>query len=574
MSTNERPMPQHPTNEGHVELGNASTDLLAAITELKAMVQTQKFELEELRIKATAPTDVKSKGAESEAKDLLRKIRFDGSHFSSFKVKFLNVCRLRHVTEILERTEAPPHPDAAEVEAFAYDDRVNIAKLYLQAVLTDEVFDLVRDDDHPAEMWKSLVSHYETKEWSNKIYTQRRLYRLEYDAGLPMMKHISKIKAMVRELTEMGKTFTEQDTVDLIFTSLPDAGPDNWNSIINNLRPSPNHEVKLKTVVSTLLDEEEKRRERTRHRRNDTRRDFRRQDGRRHQRREEQHRDQLDRDRKRPHVDDPSDPNKVEVNAVDTKSAKYHGRGPEGDGLKYCFICKTRGNHVGQDHDDYDPNYRKKSGRQVTKISIKKPRTRRDTDSDTETDINVNAVATTTDTKQPLLKDSHWTLDNGATGHVTGSRSAITSWHGATNLVLPDGPRIAAKMGSAKIRLTKDGPRRRSSFMMSRTTPASTRTCCRTHAFSRAATTCTAKTPSKPSMSTTQLVMSSDSRCPTTCTYLMAPWHVGQQQPLTQWPARPGCAPPLKRHVRQRRPSAQRRRRDRRTISSGSGTAS
>jgi len=267
-----------------------------------------------------------------------------------------------------------------------------------------------------------------------------------------MMKHISKIKAMVRELTEMGKTFTEQDTVDLIFTSLPDAGPDNWNSIINNLRPSPNHEVKLKTVVSTLLNEEEKRRKLSRHRR-----DFRRQDGRRHQRREEQHRDQLDRDRKRPHVDDPSDPNKVEVSAVDTKSAKYHGRGPEGDGLKYCFICKTRGNHVGQDHDDYDPNYRKKSGRQVTKISIKKPRTRRDTDSDTETDINVNAVATTTDTKQPLLKDSHWTLDNGATGHVTGSRSAITSWHGATDLVLPDGSRIAAKMGSAKIRLTEDG---------------------------------------------------------------------------------------------------------------------
>jgi len=237
------------------------------------MVQAQQVELDRLRVTAAAPTDNKNKGVESEAKDLLRKIRFDGSHFSAFKIKFLNVCRLRHVADILEGKECPPDDDAPDMAIFAYEDRVNIAKLYLQTVLTDEVFDMVRDDEQPAEMWKTLVAHYETKEWSNKIYAQRRLYRTEYEAGMPMIKHISKIKEMVRQLTEMGKSFSEQDVVDLIFTSLHDTGPDNWSSIINNLRPSPDSEIKLKTVVSTLLNEEEKRRERTRHRRDADRRD-------------------------------------------------------------------------------------------------------------------------------------------------------------------------------------------------------------------------------------------------------------------------------------------------------------
>jgi hypothetical protein len=173
MSTKEPSALDELMNEDLLDERAPGPGLQEELAGLKAMVQAQQVELDRLRVTAAAPTDNKNKGVESEAKDLLRKIRFDGSHFSAFKIKFLNVCRLRHVADILEGNECPPDDDAPDMAIFAYEDRVNIAKLYLQTVLTDEVFDMVRDDEQPAEMWKTLAAHYETKEWSNKIYAQR-----------------------------------------------------------------------------------------------------------------------------------------------------------------------------------------------------------------------------------------------------------------------------------------------------------------------------------------------------------------------------------------------------------------
>ncbi|KAH9107495.1 hypothetical protein AeMF1_017174 [Aphanomyces euteiches] len=98
-------------------------------------------------------------------------------------------------------------------------------------------------------MWKTLIANYETKEWSNTIYVLRRLCQLRYEPRTDMLKHITKVRSTIRELNDMGKTITEQETVEWILITLPDSGPDNFNAFINHLKPTPQQEVKLKTLI-------------------------------------------------------------------------------------------------------------------------------------------------------------------------------------------------------------------------------------------------------------------------------------------------------------------------------------
>ena len=84
-----------------------------------------------------------------------------------------------------------------------------------------------------------------------------------------MLKHINKVRSIIRNLNDMGKRITEQETVEWLLISLPDSGPNDFNSYINHLKPTPNTEVSLKTLTSALLNEEEKRMERKRKRYSD-----------------------------------------------------------------------------------------------------------------------------------------------------------------------------------------------------------------------------------------------------------------------------------------------------------------
>ncbi|KAH9105403.1 hypothetical protein AeMF1_018764, partial [Aphanomyces euteiches] len=223
------------------------------------MIEAQYEEIKLLRNQSLeANKNQPPRSTESEAKDLLRKVKFNGKHFSSFKIKFQNICQLRHIWEIVQGTESLPI-NASESQTLEFQDKANLAKSYLQTSLSnevfDEVFEMIREDETPAEMWKTLIANYETKRMV-KHY-------------LHMLKHITKVRSTIRELNDMGKTITEQETVEWILITLPDSGSDNFNAFINHLKPTPQQEVKLKTLISALLNEEEKRGERARMRRTD-----------------------------------------------------------------------------------------------------------------------------------------------------------------------------------------------------------------------------------------------------------------------------------------------------------------
>ncbi|RHY02199.1 hypothetical protein DYB36_008604 [Aphanomyces astaci] len=139
-----------------------NADAMAELKQLKLMVLAQKQEIDDLQPTESAkPNGLRA--VKTEAKDVLRKVKFNGKHFSAFKVKFQNVCQLRHIWDIIDGSYVLPD-DAAEVEAFEYEDKANLDKSYLQTSLSNEVFDMIREDSTPAEMWRTLVSSYETKD--------------------------------------------------------------------------------------------------------------------------------------------------------------------------------------------------------------------------------------------------------------------------------------------------------------------------------------------------------------------------------------------------------------------------
>ncbi|RLO01668.1 hypothetical protein DYB28_015330, partial [Aphanomyces astaci] len=425
-----------------------NADAMAELKQLKLMLLAQKQEIDDLRAQPTESAKPNgSRAVESEAKDLLRKVKFNGKHFSAFKVKFQNVCQLRHIWDIIDGSYVLPD-DAAEVEAFEYEDKTNLAKSYLQTSLSNEVFDMIREDSTPAEMWRTLVSNYETKEWSNTIYVLRRLCSLRYDPKTDMLKHITRVRATIRELVDMGKAMTESEVVEWLLISLPDSGPDNYNSFINHLKPTPGHAVKLKALTSALLNEEEKRRERKR--------------GNRHDERHDRPRD-AERQRKRTYEAKGIEDMTLEINALQTRLTELSDkRRKTDDGLLWCYICKKKGDHEAKGHPGYDPNYVNKragGGRQsqrATHGGKSRPRPTSDgSDSDSDAaQYHVNAV-TVDDTRRVM--ENHWTLDNCATGHVTGNHHFMHSWKGTSSLILPNQAVVKGRRGTAKIHLLRNG---------------------------------------------------------------------------------------------------------------------
>ncbi|KAH9095102.1 hypothetical protein LEN26_017922, partial [Aphanomyces euteiches] len=184
-----------------------------------------------------------------------------------------------------------------------------------------------------------------------------------------------------------------------------------------------------------LLNEEEKRGERARMRRTDRQKTM---------------------DFKRHKTDAPTNATN-EINAIQARTQPKRSTSLDD---KWCFICRKRGNHVAQDHPDFDPNHGKSAQRprqppQTTRSKRRKESSElSDSPSDDEATYNINCI---TGIDKPSTKETHWTLDNCATGHVTGQVGVISTWHGSANLILPNQTKILGQVGQVKLRLRKNG---------------------------------------------------------------------------------------------------------------------
>ncbi|RHY14955.1 hypothetical protein DYB36_002605 [Aphanomyces astaci] len=284
--------PSLSTREEPLFLSTATNCIPAAdpFTAIKRLIAVEQLEIDELRSKASDAKPPPSRSSESEAKDLLKKVKFIGKHF-----KFKNMCQLRHIWGIITDEKTLPSYDAPKVETFHYEDRVNVTKSYLQTCPSNEVFELIR-------------------------------------SGASRNSSANKKQSF------------------LILISLPDVGPDNYNTFMNHLKPIPDHKVTLTTLISAPLNEEEKRKERGHYRR--------------HARDDYQNRGNpfCSKDLGHPSHSKrgygEKDPSALEVNVLHTRTKPQPPRSTIVE--KWFFICRKRGDLVAQDHPNFDPDHRSK----------------------------------------------------------------------------------------------------------------------------------------------------------------------------------------------------------------------
>ncbi|RHY79828.1 hypothetical protein DYB26_005045, partial [Aphanomyces astaci] len=152
----------------------------------------------------------------------------------------------------------------------------------------------------------------------------------------------------------------------------------------------------------------------------------------------------------------------LEINALQTRLTELSDkRRKTGDGLLWCYICKKKGDHEAKGHPGYDPNYVNKragGGKQSQRGTHGgKPRLRPTSDGSSYSDAaqyHVNSV-TVGDTKRVM--ENYWTLDNCATGHVTGNHHFMHSWKGTSGLILPNQAVVKGRRGTAKIHILRKG---------------------------------------------------------------------------------------------------------------------
>ena len=121
------------------------------------MLEAQQREIEALRNRSHESTrSQQAKSTESEAKDLLHKVKFSGKYLSAFKVKFQNICQLRHIWDVIQGTEVLSE-FPAQNQQVEHQDKINLAKSYLQTSLSNEVFDMIQEDPSPSDMWNTLL---------------------------------------------------------------------------------------------------------------------------------------------------------------------------------------------------------------------------------------------------------------------------------------------------------------------------------------------------------------------------------------------------------------------------------
>ncbi|RHY52496.1 hypothetical protein DYB38_011721, partial [Aphanomyces astaci] len=140
------------------------------------------------------------RAVESESKDLLQKVKLNRKHFSAFIVY-----QLCNIWDIIDGSYVLPD-EAAEVESVEYEEKPNQAK-----------------SQHPSGNVEYAGVDYETKKWSNTIDVRFRFCSLRYDLKTDMLKHITRVRATIRELIGMSKAMSESEVVEWLLIALPDS---------------------------------------------------------------------------------------------------------------------------------------------------------------------------------------------------------------------------------------------------------------------------------------------------------------------------------------------------------------
>lgn len=192
--------------------------------------------------------------------------KFDGNNFHLWKFKMQLVLEEKELWDIVIGNECKPEAPtsstkeqaAGEVSStpsiVSFQKRERKAMATICLSLADNQLSLVRSATTAKGVWQCLVSNYEVKSLSNKLFLRKKYFTSTMSVGDTMMVHINKMRSLAEQLAAVGAPVTEDDQVATLLCSLPES----FNNLITALE-SRADSLTLEFVIARLLHEERKK---------------------------------------------------------------------------------------------------------------------------------------------------------------------------------------------------------------------------------------------------------------------------------------------------------------------------
>ena len=94
--------------------------------------------------------------------------------------------------------------------------------------LSDSVLLKVSGEDSAIKLWEKLGSLYQSKSLVNKLFLQKKLFRLRMDENDTVTNHLKVYNTMVSQITYVGIRMVEEDKYITLLCSFPNS----WDNLI------------------------------------------------------------------------------------------------------------------------------------------------------------------------------------------------------------------------------------------------------------------------------------------------------------------------------------------------------
>lgn len=185
--------------------------------------------------------------------------KLNGSNWTTWKFQMKHLLLGRELWSVVDGSETLADGAGAEAQS-SFDKKCQKALSTLVLSISSSQLYLITSFDKPKDAWSALCSHFERNTLANKLFLKKRFFRMEMKEGTSVEKHLKSMKELSDQLATLGSVITEEDQVVTLLGSLPDS----FSTLVTALEARVDEGLTLKYVQQSLVNEEQKMRERSR----------------------------------------------------------------------------------------------------------------------------------------------------------------------------------------------------------------------------------------------------------------------------------------------------------------------
>lgn len=179
----------------------------------------------------------------------MRRTCLDGTNYNLWKMKMKAQLMRNGLWDVIEKES--PSPVTASWTA---TDRKVYGTL-LSALCVDQLANVTMCN-MAKEVWSTLKDMYERKTFGTKLCLMRKLFSMRYTGG-PMRQHVTAVREMANQLSDVGEIVKLGYIVAVLMNSLPES----YLPMVTILKGHKEEELTANYVAAKLEDEYECRQE-------------------------------------------------------------------------------------------------------------------------------------------------------------------------------------------------------------------------------------------------------------------------------------------------------------------------